>query len=139
MALQLFGDEREALAKAAPDLLAAWHWLCTPDSTGADRALDEVLGQARRARRPSEADAMAAIGRRLVNAACTTQAGAVIANAERLGWALAYALAWLSVAGGNSVMPPWVRHQFPLARRLVRRLRDTACTGSGLRLVPVAP
>ena len=23
------------------------------------------------------------------------------------GWALAYALAWLSVSGGNSVMPPW--------------------------------
>ena len=42
--------------------------------------------------------------------------------------ALAYALAWLSVAGGNSVMPPWVRHQFPEAGRLVRRLRDMACT-----------
>ena len=25
-------------------------------------------------------------------------------------------------------MPPWVRHQFPKAERLVRRLRDTACT-----------
>ena len=43
-------------------------------------------------------------------------------------WALAYALAWLSVAGGNSVMPPWVRHQFPEAGLLVRRLRDTPCT-----------
>ena len=38
------------------------------------------------------------------------------------------ALAWLSVAGSNSVMPPWVRHQFPDAGHLVRRLRDTACT-----------
>ena len=37
-------------------------------------------------------------------------------------------MAWLSVAGGNSVMPPWVRYQFPGAGRLVRRLRDTACT-----------
>ena len=51
-----------------------------------------------------------------------------MAKAAKLGWALAYALAWLSVAGGNSVMPPWVRHQFPEAGRLVRRLRDTACT-----------
>ena len=25
-------------------------------------------------------------------------------------------------------MPPWVRYQFPEAGRLVRRLRDTACT-----------
>ena len=27
-------------------------------------------------------------------------------------------------------MPPWVGHQFPEAGRLVRRLRDTACTES---------
>jgi ATP-dependent DNA helicase RecQ len=40
---------------------------------------------------------------------------------------LAYAIAWLSVAGGNSVMPPWVCHQFPEAGILVHRLRDTAC------------
>ena len=128
IALRLFGDEREALAKAAPDLLAAWHWLCTPDYTGADRALDRLFRQARRVRRPSQAEAMAAIDRRLDRAACTTQASEVIAMGAKLGWALAYALAWLSVAGGNSVMPPWVRHQFPEAGRLVRRLRDSACT-----------
>ena len=40
-------------------------------------------------------------------------------------------LAWLSVSGGNSVMPPWVRHQFPEAGHLVRRLRDTACHDPG--------
>ena len=28
-------------------------------------------------------------------------------------------------------MPPWVRHQFPEAGRLVRRLRDTACADPG--------
>ncbi|MDV7392196.1 hypothetical protein RZS08_12605 [Arthrospira platensis SPKY1] len=50
-----------------------------------------------------------------------------MADAEQHAWALAYALAWLSVAGGNSVMPPWVRHQFPEAGLLVRRLRNTAC------------
>ena len=50
-------------------------------------------------------------------------------NAAHFGWPLnAYALAWLSVSGGNSVMPPWVRFQFPEAGRLVRRLRDAACT-----------
>ena len=49
-------------------------------------------------------------------------------DAAQQGWELAYALAWLSVAGGSSVMPPWVRHQFPGAGRLVRRLRDNACS-----------
>ena len=55
------------------------------------------------------------------------QAHRSIADAAEHGWALAYALAWLSVSGGNSVMPPWVRHQFPEAGQLVRRLRDEAC------------
>ena len=59
--------------------------------------------------------------------ACLTHTRAVGEDSARSGWALAFALAWLSVAGGNSVMPPWVRHQFPEAGRLVRRLRDTAC------------
>ena len=128
IALKLFGDEREELAKASPDLLAAWHRLCTPDFQGADRALDGIFSQIRFAPRPSHAAAKAAIGQRLENAACATQARAVIADADKLGWSLAYALAWLSVAGGNSVMPPWVRHQFPEAGRLVRRLRNTACS-----------
>ncbi|HBK57660.1 MAG TPA: hypothetical protein DDZ76_15450, partial [Xanthomonadales bacterium] len=44
-----------------------------------------------------------------------------------VGWPLAYALAWLSVAGGNSIMPPWVCHQFPDASRLIRSLRDVPC------------
>ncbi|MDE0415547.1 MAG: RecQ family ATP-dependent DNA helicase [bacterium] len=52
----------------------------------------------------------------------------MILDAERTGWSLAYALSWISVAGENSVMPPWVRHQFPETGVLVRRLRDTSCT-----------
>ncbi len=132
-ALKLFRDEREALEallESAPDLLTAWHWLCTPEHTGVDRALDEFFRQVRQARRPSQPEAVEAIDRRLENAACTVQGREVMADADKRGWSLAYALAWLSVAGGNSVMPPWVRHQFPEAGQLVRRLRDTACTDS---------
>lgn len=40
---------------------------------------------------------------------------------------LAYALAWLRVSGGNSVLAPWVRHQFPEVGRLIAELRDTPC------------
>ena len=99
-----------------------------PEPGGVDRALDGLFCELRGADRPSQTEAGAAIGRRLENAACATWAREVVAEADQLGWPLAYALAWLSVAGGNSVMPPWVRHQFPEAGRLVRRLRDTACT-----------
>jgi len=46
---------------------------------------------------------------------------------ESLHWPLAYALAWLRVSGGNSVLAPWVRHQFPEVGRLIAELRDTPC------------
>lgn len=46
---------------------------------------------------------------------------------ESLHWPLAYALAWLRVSGGNSVLAPWVRHQFPEVGRLLAELRDTPC------------
>lgn len=41
--------------------------------------------------------------------------------------ALAYCLAWLRVAGGNSVLPPWVRQQFHEVAPALRQLRDIPC------------
>ena len=41
---------------------------------------------------------------------------------------LAYALAWLRVAGSNSILPPWVRHRFPEVTKIVHRLRDKGCS-----------
>ena len=92
------------------------------------RALDEFFSELRDSPRPSDAEARAAIGDQLEGTTCSTRGREILVEAVGSGWRLAYALAWLSVAGGNSVMPPWVRHQFPEAGRLVRRLRDTACT-----------
>ena len=127
LTLQVFENQRQALREAAPDLLAAWHWLTTPEPDGRDRALDELFAQVRGSPRPSNDQARSAIQARLAGIACKTQQREVAAYAADTGWALAYALAWLSVAGGSSVMPPWVRHQFPEAGHLVRRLRDTPC------------
>ena len=126
LALEVFGDQDHALREAEHGLLTAWHWLVTPQPEGTDRALDAFFSDLRGARRPADAEARAAIRVRLAGAGCAVHAQQV-ASETRTGWALAYALAWLSVAGGNSVMPPWVRHQFPEAGRLVRRLRDTPC------------
>ncbi len=44
---------------------------------------------------------------------------------------MAYALSWISVAGGESVMPPWVRAQFREAALIVRHLRNTPCGDAG--------
>ncbi len=77
--------------------------------------------------RPDDAEGSAAARHCLTTSACSTAAGDVLDTDHPDGWPLAFALAWLSVAGGNSVMPPWVRHEFPEAAQLVRRFRDVRC------------
>ena len=128
LALQVFREQRAELNGAAPDLLAAWHWLCTPDSAGVDRALDAFFAGLRGEPRPSDDDAREAIASRLEGSACSGFGQDVVTDAAGHGLPLAYALAWLSVAGGNSVIPPWVLHQFPETGRLVSKLRDNACS-----------
>jgi ATP-dependent DNA helicase RecQ len=114
------------LERAAPETTQAYHYLCTTQP--AHSGFNAVFELVRAAARPKPAEAQGAIRRLLTGQACIHQIETVIPEAERDGWPLAYALSWISVAGGDSVMPPWVRHQFPEASRLVRRLRDTACT-----------
>ncbi len=129
LALEVFGEQLQKLkTEAAPDLLAAWHWLCTPEPEGTDRALDEFFREIRLSPRPSGRETEAAIARLLKkHGTCTSQGREILKRLKICRWPLAYALAWLSVAGGDSVMPPWVRRQFPEAGRIVRRLRDHAC------------
>ena len=129
LALDVFRDQRQALGQASPGLLIAWHWLAT--SGKHEAGFDIFFSGLRGSPRPTDAEARTAIESRLTDNACLTCTRAVLVDATRGGWDLAYALAWLSVSGGNSVMPPWVRHQFPEAGLLVRRLRDTACNDPG--------
>ena len=128
LALRAFSNQQEELLKAPAELLAAWHWLTGgPDGPAFDLLFESV----RRSTTPSEIEACEAISARLHGAACRVHAREAMDGPAAHGWALAYALSWIRVAGGNSVMPPWVRHQFPEARQLVRRLRDRACTDEG--------
>ena len=128
LTLDVFRDQQRellALTESAPDLLLAWHWLTTAED--ATSGLNNFFLTLRRKPRPSEAEAAEAIKRCMAGQVCTTATLRVLADARHHGWPLAYTLAWLSVAGSNSVMPPWVRHQFPVAGAMVRLLRDTAC------------
>ena len=122
LALDLFRDQLETLRGANPELLTAWHWLTTTrDGPG----FDKVFNVVRRSPRPADYQAYESIRALTDGDACQTHTREIVENAGSHNWGLAYALAWLSVSGGNSVMPPWVRHQFPEAGRLVKRLRDT--------------
>ena len=136
LALQVFGDQRDELLKLrhrSPGLLAAWHWLCTFEAHGVDSALNDFFAELRAAQRPREWEAAHAIRNLLRDKACNTHTREILDRIGRHAWSLAYALAWLSVSGGKSVMPPWVRHQFPDAGRFVRTMRDSACTDAACR------
>lgn len=129
LTLTVFHDQYlalQTLQQSNPDLLLAWHWLTTVTDC-ATVGLNAFFMTLRHQTRPSETEAHTAIARFLKGRGCQNHGQAILAEAAQQGWELAYALAWLSVAGGNSVMPPWVRHQFPMASTLIRRLRDTPC------------
>ncbi|PLP98546.1 RecQ family ATP-dependent DNA helicase [Cupriavidus pauculus] len=131
LTLEVFGDQHLAMQQlnaSQPDYLIAWHWLTTVDEPRS--GLNAFFSSIRSALRPTDEEAVAAIDRLLEKHTCLTQRRKILAEAARNGWSLAYALAWLSVSGGNSVMPPWVRHQFPQTGDLIKRLRDSPCDAS---------
>jgi ATP-dependent DNA helicase RecQ len=132
LALELLDEQVTALIvmnKRSPDLLTAFHWLATRDASS--DGFDAVFSLARGAAVPTSAEVESALGRVLDGMACRNGAKDIIASAAGHGWALAYALSWISVSGGDSVMPPWVRGRFPQAGAIVDLLRDTACGDPG--------
>ena len=128
LTLNVLDNQLSAFQNAPADLLTAWHWLTTMKN-GA--GFDGLFSYLRDSDRPSETEAISAIYSRFSGVCCRRQGEEVLDEISRYGWEMSYALAWLSVAGGNSVMPPWVRYQFPKAGLLVRKLRDTPCNVSG--------
>ncbi len=133
LALQVLADQIAAftrLGQEAPNALLAYHHLTTRgEAAGGFDALFQFL----RGPAPDEAAAHEAIRRLLDSRACNHRLEQTLGRLSdpRNGWPMAYALSWISVAGGDSVMPPWVRLQFPQAGRIVRHLRDTNCGDPG--------
>ncbi len=110
-----------------PDAVAAFHFLTTrmENSGGFDAVFQEVRG----APAPDTSAARQAISRLLEARACEVRVEQTLDRLSnpQLGWPMAYALSWILVAGGDSVMPPWVRAQFRDASLIVRHLRDSDC------------
>jgi ATP-dependent DNA helicase RecQ len=128
LTLEVFRDQGNAFTAwhtSDPDRLLAWHWLTTQDGQAA--GFDAMFTAIRRQPRPTGAEARQVISKLLQNCACQTHSRTLLESVNGQGWALAYTLAWLAVAGGNSVMPPWIRHQFPVTAQMVKQLRDTPC------------
>lgn len=120
-------QEFRRLNEKSPEALTAYHYLCCriPNGGGFDRLFSHI----RSASIPERNEAETAMRRLLESAACTEMVEKTLKqlNDTSLSWPMAYALSWISVAGGDSVMPPWVRMQFREASRIVKTLRDTNC------------
>lgn len=121
----------DALNATAPEALVAYHWLTTrKDLT---EGFNAVFRHVRAAAVPSQEHAIDAIRRLVGDRVCGKRLEQALGRLAipDLGWPMAYALSWISVAGGDSVMPPWVRAQFREASLIVRHLRDTSCKDPG--------
>lgn len=130
LAYELFLDQSEALRQRVaehPDETLCLHYLLAVED---GKGVANLFASLRRALCPSLADVRVAWER--------VTAGKVCINGQRHimercltdpNWhkPLAYVLAWLRVAGGNSVLPPWVGLNFPRVREAIGILRDTPC------------
>jgi len=128
LSLDVLIDQFVTLRKAndsRPELVAMYHWLTSrsADSGAFDAFFSSLRGEVA----PEEMQVRQYMTDFLKDKACMVSGREAIENAEGLGWTLAFTMAWLSVAGGNSVVPPWVTHQFPKVRETIRRLRDVPC------------
>ncbi|NEV61592.1 RecQ family ATP-dependent DNA helicase [Thiorhodococcus minor] len=121
-------------ASGEADLLRVHHFcfrgatLLEANATGGDGIADvfRLTG----ASLPSVAEVRDTLLSRWQGRACATAApGLILAHLSDpdLRPVLAYAAAWIEVAGGSSVLPPWVRHRFPATASLLKSLREVPC------------
>lgn len=128
LALALFRDEVSifsAMKESHPSLCSVYHY-CFKQSPYAAPAFFEHLGIPLPAVWEAAEDAVS-MAKPFACASTVREviSRAIAENTDCL--AVAYVLAWLQVAGSNSVLPRWVGNQVPSSRELVRRLRDVPC------------
>lgn len=114
---------------AQDDLAPAVFRYCLSAAPGRASGLGDALAAAGAPRLGGE-QALKAIERLAAPHACASALSALLRELDD-GTAdlppLAFCLSWLRVAGADSILPHWVRHQFQGVSRLVKRLRDTSC------------
>ena len=125
----LLRNERDALEREAPEVLRAYHHLLVPE--GANSGLNNFFMALTKAARPEREEAAAVLRQTLDGRVCQLRLIGLLSEDiadSALRPAIAYVLAWLRVAGENSVIPPWVRLAYPDIATLVRELRATPCS-----------
>jgi ATP-dependent DNA helicase RecQ len=130
LAYELFVDQNEALRQRVadhPDEALCLHFLLAPEN---GKGVANFFATLRRALKPSHEEAAAAWHHATAGKVCVTGQRWILEHClPDPAWhkSLAYALAWLRVAVGNSVLPPWVSLNFPKTRKVIAALRDVPC------------
>ena len=113
------------LEQKAPEHTRALHWLLTRE--GEVRGYDAVLRTVRGAAAPDDAAGREATQATLARYGCPSTAAALAGEGRGAGRALAWLLAWAAVAGGGSIIAPYIAHAEPRVARMAQRLRAEAC------------
>lgn len=130
LAYDLFLDQKEALkqrVEAHPDEILCLHYLLSSEN---GKGIANFFAILRGTLRPSLHEAQAAWMHATDGKVCITAQNTVCDWLDKEEWQkpIAYSLAWLGVAGGNSVLPPWVDFAYPKTREVIKTLRDVPCT-----------
>ena len=136
LAGRLLDDEiasLKGLLANAPDVFRCL-WGLVTGGVGIDPRLaagmEMVFGSIAAGVRPDDGELLDLLRRVLGPLCCVTAASRIsktdLATSEAR-WAWAFCLAWLRVAGGASVLPPWVRLEHPLVLEFIQRLREVPC------------
>lgn len=135
LAASVFCDQWEsfvALGKTDGDVFSFYRY-CFEESRNSSLRSDGLkeVFSALGASRITENDAFTIFQNQVRDKACDTAVAMVslkyLLDPDKCS-ALAYCLAWLRVAGHNSVLPPWVRHRFHDVVPVLRELRDVPCS-----------
>ncbi|MGA2660653.1 MAG: RecQ family ATP-dependent DNA helicase [Verrucomicrobiota bacterium] len=129
----LFADEfrsLDGLRQTEPRLFELLYFLlATPDGPDDHPASGmEIVFQALAGTKPTKTKSLELCGEMFGRWSCARVAAEeTLLQTSAQRQALAYALTWLRVAGSNSVLPPWVRHEHPATGNLIRRVREVPC------------
>ena len=123
----------ELQENTSPELLSAWHWLTAHE---AGPAFDAFFTEVRQLPVPTLEQGREALWRFLAGKACRTAARELTVTAEDSAWPAAYVTAWMSTAGTNSAIPPWVLLHHPRYRRPREKAQRGNLHRSRLHLVP---
>ncbi|HYO11568.1 MAG TPA: RecQ family ATP-dependent DNA helicase [Thermoanaerobaculia bacterium] len=137
LAGRLFEDQKESFSRMVatqPERVAFYAFCLGGAGDNRRRGLAAVLTAIAGRPAMSTEEAEAWLTTAFPDTLCRTALGGLLPESllrveGRTAWA--YAAAWLRVAGGSSVLPPWVRLRHPETVRLLEALRERPCSDPG--------